>query len=59
MTQQPKYSCETCKMLACPIVMKYPETEGCDYGKDIMEQIKKGKKSKSRDFEDVCKELGI
>lgn len=48
MTQAPKYPCNTCKMFACPVKMKYPTTTGCDYGKNIMEQIKKSKKAKSR-----------
>ncbi len=46
-------------MFACPIVMKYPKTTGCDYGPDVLNQIKKSKKSKSKDFEAVCRELGI
>ena len=58
-SEQPKYSCDTCKMFACPIVMKYPKTRGCDIGQEMMEQIKKSRKAKSRDFEDVCRELGI
>jgi hypothetical protein len=55
----PKYTCDTCKMFACPIMMKYPKTNGCDYGPDVLDQIKKATKAKSRDFELVCKELGI
>lgn len=60
MTEQPqRYQCRSCTMFACPIVMKYPKTTGCDYGPDVLNQIKKSKKSKSKDFEAVCRELGI
>lgn len=55
----PEYLCDFCKMFACPIKMKYPKITGCDYGSDIMNQIKKSKKAKSKDFETVCRELGI
>ena len=54
-----EYKCGECNMFACPIFMQYPKTIGCNSGPDILNQIKKAKKSKSRDFEDVCKELGI
>lgn len=39
--------------------MKNPKVQGCNYGPDILNQIKKAKKAKSRDFENICKELGI
>lgn len=54
-----KYVCKNCKMFRCPIIMRYPKTKGCEYGPDILTQIKVSKKSKSRDFEEVVKELGI
>jgi hypothetical protein len=57
--QQPEYTCDQCQMFACPVAMKYPKTKGCNQGKDVMEQIRKSKKTKSRDFDDICKELGI
>lgn len=61
MTPKPEleYTCDTCTMFECPVLMKYPGTTGCNIGKDLMEQIKKSREAKSRDFEDVCKELGI
>jgi hypothetical protein len=54
-----EYQCGKCKMFACPIFQKYPKTNGCNYGPDILDQIKKSKKSKSRDFDEIRKELGI
>jgi hypothetical protein len=57
--QQPEYICGKCKMFACPILMKYPKTTGCDYGPDILNQIKESKGRGSSDFGKVCKELGI
>ena len=61
MTKQPKYeyTCGKCDMFACPVFMKYPKTVGFDQGPDIMRQIKTSRKAKSRDFEELCKELGI
>lgn len=53
------YICYNCDMFGCPIFMKDPKVTGCKYGPDIMRQIKASKKSKSRDFEEICKELGI
>jgi hypothetical protein len=54
-----KYECGKCNMFACPVFMKDPKTIGCDYGPDVLNQIKKSKRGNSRDFEEVCKELGI
>ena len=49
-------------MFACPIVMKSrTPVWGCNYGEEIMNQIKEGmkRKGRSRPFEDVAKELGL
>lgn len=54
-----EYTCGKCGMFACPILRKDQKTEGCNYGPDILNQIKKSKKRGSRDFADVREELGI
>jgi hypothetical protein len=54
-----EYECGKCNMFACPIFIKRPKTTGCNYGPDVLNQIKKSKKGNNRDFEEVCKELGI
>jgi hypothetical protein len=51
------HTCEKCNKFRCPLVMKYSNVIGCD--RDIMEQTWASKKGKSRDFEEVAKELGI
>lgn len=62
MREKWEYLCENCHMFACPIVMKSrTPVWGCNYGEEIMNQIKEGMKrrGRSRPFEDVAKELGL
>ncbi len=58
---RPQHLCINCHVFACPIVMKSKiPVFGCNYGEDIMNQIKAGMKSKkSRNFEEIAKELGV
>ncbi len=52
--------CEDCNIFGCPIFIRDPKIGGCKYS-DVMDQIKDGmnKNRKGKDFEQVCKELGI
>lgn len=58
---EPKYRCvnQMC-VKGCPLLKHDPKIKGCDYGPDIMRQIVTGMKSKkSRNFDEVVKELGL
>ena len=53
------FTCSKCDLFACPICMKYPKTTRCKQGPDVMRQIKASNQTGSREFETVCKELGL